>query len=144
MEPYPHHYNRRSRPADNPIDPNFHLMLDELQRMESRLSDKIEGRCSGLEYRVVDAEQKVEEWFVSLEMARTEAETGCADLRKQFERLKLEVNWLNRFMEHENMTNPHTKPDIFTTVESSSPDPPLDAEVVDPEGHRVASHPQDR
>jgi hypothetical protein len=47
------------------MDSNFRLMLDELQQMEARLSDRIDGRCSGLERRVVEVEQKAEERLVS-------------------------------------------------------------------------------
>jgi hypothetical protein len=68
MEPYQYHYSRRPK-SDDPIDPHFRLMLDELQQMESRLCDKIEGRCSNLEHHVVDVEQKVEERFIWLEMS---------------------------------------------------------------------------
>jgi hypothetical protein len=36
------------------VDPNFRMMLDELQRMEARLKDTIEGNCGGLNHRVDD------------------------------------------------------------------------------------------
>jgi hypothetical protein len=34
------------------VDPNLKFMLDELQKMEARLDDYIEGCCVGLENRV--------------------------------------------------------------------------------------------
>jgi hypothetical protein len=55
----------------------------------------------------------VEEQFVSLEMARSEVEQGQAELRKQLDGLKLEVNRLNWFLERENMSNPQDKAGIF-------------------------------
>jgi hypothetical protein len=41
--------------------------------MEACLGDCIEGRYGGLERRVVETEQRAEERFISLEMARAEA-----------------------------------------------------------------------
>jgi hypothetical protein len=60
MEPYPYHYSCRNKPEES-VDPNMRILLEELQRMEARLSDKIEGRCGGFEQRVLDSKQKVEE-----------------------------------------------------------------------------------
>jgi hypothetical protein len=34
MEPYPHYYSRRSK-YDDPMEVNFRMMLDEMQRMEA-------------------------------------------------------------------------------------------------------------
>jgi hypothetical protein len=65
---------------------------------------------------------------------------GQADLEKQFEGLKLEVNCLNHFMERENMVNPQWKPGFFTTIESPSGNLVHGVEAAGPEGHRVASH----
>jgi hypothetical protein len=42
------------------------MMLDELQRMEARLTDMIERQCGGLDRRVLDVEQKTEECLASL------------------------------------------------------------------------------
>jgi hypothetical protein len=90
-----------------PVDPNFGLMFEELQHMEARLGEKIEGRCGGgLDTRVLEVEQKAEERYISLELFRTESEMGRATLESQFRDLKLEVNRLNRFMEHENLGDP--------------------------------------
>jgi hypothetical protein len=55
MEPYPYHYTHRPQ-SDDPIDPNFRLMLDEMQRMEARLSKRIDGHYSGIEQRVINIE----------------------------------------------------------------------------------------
>jgi hypothetical protein len=46
-------------------------------------------------------------------MARSEVEQGQAELRKQLDGLKLEVNRLNWFLERENMSNPQDKAGIF-------------------------------
>jgi hypothetical protein len=83
--------------------------------MEARLKDTIEGRCSGFEQRIHEAEQRSEECLILLEMARVEAESIRVDLEKQFEDLKLEVN---RFFEHENMGDPQGRPDILSGGES--------------------------
>jgi hypothetical protein len=57
MEPYPFHYSHRSKADDSvPVDLNFRLMFEELQRMEACLSEKIEGHCGGLETRVLEVE----------------------------------------------------------------------------------------
>jgi hypothetical protein len=48
----PLHYSHCHK-SDESIDPSFRLILDELQRMEAHLKDKIEGRCSGLEKYIV-------------------------------------------------------------------------------------------
>jgi hypothetical protein len=53
--------------------------------MEARLKDSIEGCCGGLDRRVDDVEPKTEARLISLEMARTEVETGHIDLEEQFE-----------------------------------------------------------
>jgi hypothetical protein len=83
--------------------------------MEVRLKDTIEGRCSGFEQRIHEAEQRSEECLILLEMARVEAESIRMDLEKQFEDLKLEVN---HFFEHENMGDPQGRPDILSGGES--------------------------
>jgi hypothetical protein len=75
MEPYPHHYTCRPK-SDDSIDPNFHLMLDEMQHMEARLSERIDGRCSGLEQHANDVEHR----FISLEMARTKADAERVEM----------------------------------------------------------------
>jgi hypothetical protein len=90
MESYPHHYSCRPRKED-PIDSNLCFVLDELQNMEVRLGEKIEGRCSeldrrlteskerleghcgGLERRAVESDQRAEECFILLEMAWSES-----------------------------------------------------------------------
>jgi hypothetical protein len=83
--------------------------------MEVCLKDTIEGRCSGFEQRIHEAEQRSEECLILLEMARVEAESIRVDLEKQFEDLKLEVN---RFFEHENMGDPQGRPNILSGGES--------------------------
>jgi hypothetical protein len=78
MELYPQHYTRRSKADEGTVDVPLCLVLerlDEVQKMEARLGDRIEDRCGGLERWVVETEQRAEERFVSLEMTRTEAET---------------------------------------------------------------------
>jgi hypothetical protein len=121
MEPYPLHYSRRPRAKDS-VDPNFRMMLDELQRMEARLKDTIEGHYGGLDRRVDAIEQKTDEHLVSLEMARTKVEMGRADLEKQFDGLHLELGRLNQFMERESLVNRQERSGIFV-------DPPAGAAV---------------
>jgi hypothetical protein len=116
MEPYPLHYSRRSRQEES-ADSTMKNMFENLQLMVTRLGEKIEESCGGLEGRVALSEQRAEEGFVSLEMARFEVEQGQEELGKQFDGLKLEVNRLNRFLERENMSNPQDKPRIFGVVE---------------------------
>jgi hypothetical protein len=94
-------------------------MLDELQRMEARLREKIEGCCSSLQKRVEDVDQRAEERFISLEMARAEAERVATE--KQVGDLMLEVSRLNRFMEQENLANSQGKPGIFPNDSAQTP-----------------------
>jgi hypothetical protein len=122
MEPYPHHYSHRSRAADKPpVDPTLRfIVLNELQKMESRLDDRIEGRCGGgLERRVEEAEQRFKERLISLGMARAKAEQGRAPLKKQFDGLKLKVHRMNRFLERDNLVNQQEKQGIFTSKDGS-------------------------
>jgi hypothetical protein len=138
MEPFPYYYSRRNRSSKESIDSNMRLMLDELQCMEERLSDKIDGRCGGLEQCLVDSEQRLvnsercnEERFISLEMAHSESETSRADVNKRFEGLKLEVHRINRLLEHENFENPQGKLRFFGSRE---PTQPVGAVVANPKG----------
>jgi hypothetical protein len=105
MEPYPHHYVRQSR-QDDSVDPNLKFVLEELQKMEVYLGDRIKGCCVGLETPVVASEQCAKERLISLEMACIDAETGHADMAKQVDGLKLEVNRINHFLECESLANP--------------------------------------
>jgi hypothetical protein len=63
-------------------DSTLKMMFEELQNMVSRLGDKIEEQCGGLESRVTQSEQRAKERFVSLEMARGEVEHVHAKLEK--------------------------------------------------------------
>jgi hypothetical protein len=53
MDPYPYHYLRRLRGEELTMESSVYStlrrVLDEMQKMESRLGDCIEGRCDGLE-----------------------------------------------------------------------------------------------
>jgi hypothetical protein len=136
MEPYPHHYSRRSRAEEPPVDPTLGFVLDELLKMETYLRDHMKQRCSELERRVVESEQRADERFISLEMARAELESGRADMEKSFEGLKLEVHRLNRSVECESPANNHGKPRIFV-AELVSPSSPTGAAADGPDGHHV-------
>jgi hypothetical protein len=118
IDPYPLHYAYHTK-SDDLVNPNFHMMLDEMQRIKTQLSEKIEGHCSGLEKCVGDLDQRSEERFISLEMARTEVETERVDMDKQFTSLKLEVGRINRFLERENLVKSQSKPGIIRTTESA-------------------------
>jgi hypothetical protein len=117
-------------------------MLDKLQKMEIHLSDRIKGWCSGIEHKLTEVEQRVEEWFISLEMVRTESKSRHMDMEKHVDSLKLEVHRLNRFLERETMANPQDKPSIFTTVESARPSTSHVA-ADGPDGCRVDNFPRD-
>jgi hypothetical protein len=112
--------------------------------MVSRLVEKIEGRCGALEQRVLQGEQHLEECFVSLEMFRAEAESERVEMGKQFRGLKLEVNHINRFLEHKNMVHAQEKPDILAINELASARPTSNPLVNGPEGHRAEQTPRDR
>jgi hypothetical protein len=121
------------------MDPNFWLMLEEFQHLDqwmdqrlARLGEQIEGHCSNLEKRVEDVDQRTEERFISLEMARAEADAERATMDKQFGDLCLEVNRLNCFIEREAMEHQQGKPGIFTSTD-------LDSVAETGEAHQVAS-----
>jgi hypothetical protein len=69
MEPYPFHYSRGLK-SDESVNPNFRVMLDELQRMEARLMDMIERQCGSLDCHVLDVQKKTEERLISLKTLR--------------------------------------------------------------------------
>jgi hypothetical protein len=62
---------------------------------------------------VDDIDQRVEEKFISLEMAHVEANAERIATNKQVNDLKLEVSHLNRFLERENLVNSQIKSGIF-------------------------------
>jgi hypothetical protein len=105
--------------------------------MEARLKDSIEGCCGGLDRRVDDVEPKTEARLISLEMARTEVETGHTDLEEQFEGLCLELGHLNQLMERESLANQSKKSGIFI-------DPPAGATVGGTSTSRTDPSNQDR
>jgi hypothetical protein len=112
--------------------------------MEERLGDRILGHSQGIECRMADSKQRVEERLISLEMARTESKSDCAKIEKQVEGLKLEVHRVGCFLERENLGDAQGRPGIFGTVESAPPPPPPYASDADgPMGHRVQHQPRD-
>jgi hypothetical protein len=145
MEPYPLHYSLC--PRQESADVTLKTMFEDLQQMVTRLGEKIEERCGGLEGRVAQSEQRAEERFVSLEMAHSEVEQGQVELGKQFDGLKLEVNCLNRFLERENMSNPQDKAGIFgvgdTDTSSSAAGAMRGQRDPDPLPHAHSMHTSD-
>jgi hypothetical protein len=125
MEPYLRHYS--CRPKSKSIDPTIRSMIDELQQIVQRLGEKVEGRCDNLELRVDVVEQRMEERFISLEMACVEADTERAYLDKHFSGLKLQVGRLNHFIERETMAR------LLPSTPANGPD-----------GHHVESPPRNR
>jgi hypothetical protein len=142
MESYPHHYSHRQK-SDAIVDPTIRFILDELQKMETWVGNRIEGRCTDLEQHAAEMEQHVKECLISQEMARSKSKQGHAHPEKQFDRLKLEVHRMNHLLERETLANPHDKSGIITGSESAFASPSSDALAVSPDGHRVDSQPQD-
>jgi hypothetical protein len=103
--------------------------------MEVCLTETIEGRCGGLERRVINYEQRNEERIISLEMARSEAETDCINTDKRIDDLKLEVHCINRLLERETLDNNHTKPGIFGPKELAHGAPHVGSTADGPKGH---------
>jgi hypothetical protein len=141
MEPFPFHYACHVK-SDDSVDPTVKFVFEELQKMEVRLGDCIEGCCHGIERRMADAEQRVEERLVLLEMARTELETDCTKIEKRMEGLKLEVHRVGCFLEHGSLGDPQGRPGIFGTTESTPHPSPSTCEADGPSGHRVEHSPQ--
>jgi hypothetical protein len=102
---------------EDSIDPTVKFVFEELQKMEVRLSDYIEGRCQGIERRMADSEQRVEERLVSLEMAWTESKSGRAEIEKWVKGLKLEVHHIGRFLKRENLGDPQGKASQGSSVQ---------------------------
>jgi hypothetical protein len=136
MEPYPHHYTRRMRVDELPINSNLHFILDELQKMETRLGDCIKGHCSGIKRRAVETERRAKERFITLKMAHAEADQGRLVMKKQFNDLKLEVHRMNRLLDHGNMVNSQGTLGLIHSVETTS----SAAATTGPDGQRSASH----
>jgi hypothetical protein len=111
--------------------------------MEACLSDNIDGRCSDVKCRVTEVEHQTER-FIALEMSRTEAEAGHAEIQKRrrlsprgcprqpFPRAR-EVSWRNLWLSR------------GSSLWGSHPPPPPPAQdVIDgPNGHCIETHHQD-
>jgi hypothetical protein len=76
-------------------------------------------------------------------MSRTEATAKRIEMDKQLGGLKLEVGRINRFLEHESMANPHSKPGIISTTESALAPPPWSTITNAPDGYHVTNHHRD-
>jgi hypothetical protein len=60
-ESFPIDHPRRHRSTINEaLDNHFYVMIEELHHIETRITNNVSGRCSELEHRVVDGEQKTE------------------------------------------------------------------------------------
>jgi hypothetical protein len=105
--------------------------------MEARLTDRMEGCRSSLERWVIDSEQRNEEHLISLEMARSKAETGRIEIKKHVDGLKLKVHCINRLLERETLDSIH-KPSIFRPKELTHNALHVGSAADDPEGHRSA------
>jgi hypothetical protein len=106
MEPFPFHYSHRNK-SENPASvflgssrPQHSNDVGWDAAQEARLSDKIEGRCGGLEQCVTDVELRSEERFILLEMSHVEAEAEAerVEMDKQFGGLKLTLQELIKLL----------------------------------------------
>jgi hypothetical protein len=111
--------------------------LTSSKKIDVRLGNWIEGRCTRLECCISESEQHIDERLISLKMAHAEAETDRVKMEKQFRDLKLEVHRINRFFERESMAHPQQKSGIINSTESASPHPPSDVAANGPNGHRI-------
>jgi hypothetical protein len=106
--------------------------------MEARLTGIIEGRCSGLEHRVIDSEQCNKERLISLETMCSEAESGRVDIEKRVDDLKLEVHRINCLLKRETLDSNHNKSSIFEPKESAHDTPHARSAADGPNGHLSA------
>jgi hypothetical protein len=137
MEPYPHHYARRVKVDELPIDSTLCFVLDELQKMETQLGDRIEGHYNGIEHHVVESRViEAKESFITLEMALAEVDQGRSTMEKQSDDLKLEVHCMNHLLERDNMVNSQGTPGLIHNMETTSPA----VTATGPDRHRSASH----
>jgi hypothetical protein len=67
-------------PNNEVLDNHFYVMIEELHRIESRITNNVFDWCSKVERCVADTEQKTEARLISLEMAHSEMEVAHADL----------------------------------------------------------------
>jgi hypothetical protein len=109
MEPYPYHYSHRQ-------------MLEDFA-LERRLAGVAPVWSAG-------SQRLSEECRIALEMSRTEAETGPAEIQKRVDDVRLEVARLNHFHEHEQMAHSAAQPGIFTAGESAPPPPTQEVVMV--------------
>jgi uncharacterized protein YukE len=111
-----------------------HKLLEQMQQMEDRLTQKIEGRCVGLERRfeercasfhdhftarceelqhaVDNTSSHDEERLIALEMARTEVEQWKPDFEKRLTDMTLEITRVNKFLERERRSPATGEPGI--------------------------------
>ncbi|GJN23705.1 hypothetical protein PR202_gb11374 [Eleusine coracana subsp. coracana] len=139
MEPYRYHYSGRPKSdesfaAIDAVNPNLQFVLAELQKMEIRLGDHVDGRCSGLERRVDEAEQRAETRFITLEMAQTEFDHWKPHIEKKVEDVKLEVSRITAFLERTSLEKPNH---VGILPGSMSERPSAGFNVDGPSGHRV-------
>ena len=113
---------------------SMHKVLEQLQQMETRLADKIEGHCDGLERRFEDmcshfhdhftvccdelqnsvdvTTSRSKEHLIVLEMMKTEVEQWKPEVEKRMTDMTLEIMRVNKFMESEHHTTA-SGPGIF-------------------------------
>lgn len=136
-----------------------HKLLEQMQQMEDCLTQKIEGRCVGLERRfeercanfhnhftarceelqhaVDNTASHDEERLIALEMARTEVEQLKPDFEKRLTDMTLEITCVNKFLERERRSPAMGEPGICGPYGSTTGRVPAGLQQVDGQfGHR--------
>jgi hypothetical protein len=148
-------------------DATARMVLEEMQLMEARLTEKIAGRCEGMQQRVeqrcdelhqhfthrcdtihqqVDvAALRGEERLMSLELLKTEVDVWKPEITKKVEDLSLEMARVGKFLEREFRPHVVDQPGIFGPYQSASARPPGGIHHADgPFGRRPDLHYRDR
>lgn len=106
--------------------------------METRLTNVMAGRCGELERRIHDSEQKVEAWFISLEMDQAQIEDWRPDVEKQIDNIMLELARATKFLERGAFAVDSSKTGFIHSSGSASRRASVGLNFVDgPYGHRM-------
>jgi hypothetical protein len=92
------------------MDQAMQRVLEEMARMEARLTEATVGRCDVLEQHVAATEEKTEARLISLEMDQAQIESWRPAVEKRLDNISLELSRVNKFMERESFVNDFAKP----------------------------------
>jgi hypothetical protein len=127
------------------MDQAMQRVLEEMARMEARLTEATVGRCDVLEQRVAATEEKTEARLISLEMDQAQIESWHPAVEKRLDNISLELSRVNKFMERESFINDFAKPGILPNAKTMGERlPPRCPNIDGLDGHHFDNCNQDR